>query len=90
MLAFDGRIDWQPQDAGDEAVRDLVDRHQRSDKGFGPALGPDAATYLRALLVGSAGELLVETSDWVLSDGRPCDPGGPARRLRNRDGRAVA
>jgi hypothetical protein len=69
VLSFDGRIEWRPRDDGDAGVRDLVDRHQHGDKGFGPALGPDAVAKLRALLVGDRGELLVEASDWVLGEG---------------------
>ena len=34
-------------------VRDLVNRHQRIDKGFGPALGPDAAEFGGAGVCGS-------------------------------------
>ena len=46
-LTYDGRIACTPEDAGDAGVRDLVNRHQRRDKGFGSALGPEAG--LRAV-----------------------------------------
>lgn len=69
VLTFDGRIEWRPRDEGDAAARDLVNRHQHGDKGFGPALGPDAVAALRALLAGAGGELLVDSSDWVLGEG---------------------
>ncbi|HEX5078507.1 MAG TPA: class I SAM-dependent methyltransferase, partial [Geminicoccaceae bacterium] len=39
-LSFDGRLAWQPALAEDERVRARFLRHQRRDKGFGPALGP--------------------------------------------------
>ncbi|MEZ5419027.1 MAG: class I SAM-dependent methyltransferase [Vicinamibacterales bacterium] len=42
-LTYDGEIECVPPAADDRLVRDLVNRHQRTDKGFGPALGPDAA-----------------------------------------------
>lgn len=41
-LTFDGTIAWQPPMPLDAEVATLVNRHQRGDKTFGPALGPDA------------------------------------------------
>ena len=41
-LNYDGRIKCAPGDPDDAAIVALVNRHQRTDKGFGPALGPDA------------------------------------------------
>ena len=58
-----------PPDPTDAAVAELVNRHQRTDKGFGPALGPDAVPALRRLLADAPGELLVERSDWRLGPG---------------------
>ena len=49
-LTYDGSIVWEPALAGDERVREQVNRHQRTDKGFGPALGPNAAATLAILL----------------------------------------
>lgn len=45
-LTFDGRVDWAPEDPDDAPLRDALLGHQRRDKGFGPALGPDAADYM--------------------------------------------
>ena len=42
-LTYDGRIELTPADAGDAAIVAAVNTHQRTDKGFGPALGPAAA-----------------------------------------------
>jgi SAM-dependent methyltransferase len=42
-LSYDGRIAFEPDDPFDQRVVDAVNRHQQGDKGFGPALGPDAA-----------------------------------------------
>jgi hypothetical protein len=65
VLSYDGRIDWQPAHPLDPAVRDLVNQHQRTDKGFGPALGPDAAPALARLLPGAE----LAPSDWRLGTG---------------------
>jgi hypothetical protein len=42
-LSYDGRIAFEPFDATDDAVIAAVNQHQRTDKGFGPALGPAGA-----------------------------------------------
>jgi hypothetical protein len=65
-LSFDGRIAWEPADPLDPPVHELVGVHQRTDKGFGPALGPAAADALPALLATDDGKLTSATSDWSL------------------------
>jgi hypothetical protein len=42
-LSYDGVVALTPAAHHDAAVIAAVNRHQRTDKGFGPALGPDAA-----------------------------------------------
>jgi hypothetical protein len=42
-LTYDGRAELKPADPIDRHIVDAVNRHQRTDKGFGPALGPSAA-----------------------------------------------
>jgi hypothetical protein len=42
-LSYDGRAELTPNDPLDERIVAAVNRHQRGDKGFGPALGPEAA-----------------------------------------------
>jgi SAM-dependent methyltransferase len=42
-LDYDGRRHCEPAEPGDAAAHAAFDRHQRRDKGFGPALGPRAA-----------------------------------------------
>jgi hypothetical protein len=54
-----------PEDA---VVRDLVNRHQRTDKGFGPAAGPDAAARVVACLAERGYHVEHEASDWRLSE----------------------
>lgn len=43
-LSYDGRIEFTPPDSFDRKIIDAVNAHQRTDKGFGPALGPLAAS----------------------------------------------
>jgi hypothetical protein len=42
-LSYDGRGELEPADPLDRRIVDAVNRHQHTDKGFGPALGPSAA-----------------------------------------------
>ena len=42
-LSYDGVVAWSDEDPEDALVLDAVNAHQRTDKGLGTALGPDAA-----------------------------------------------
>jgi SAM-dependent methyltransferase len=64
VLSYDGRVTLEPALEADALVIGLVDRHQRTDKGFGPALGPDAALALGRALHAAGETPLVATSDW--------------------------
>ena len=64
-LTYDGVIAWSPEHKADVLVTDLVNRHQRTDKGFGPALGPDAATFTAPYAARNL-RWIIEPSDWVL------------------------
>jgi SAM-dependent methyltransferase len=71
-LSFDGRLAWDPVLAEDVMIRDRFVAHQGTDKGFGPALGPDAAAHLAALLERHGHAVTTVTSDWRLgADDRP-------------------
>lgn len=65
-LSYDGFIAWEPALAGDEEVREQVNRHQRTDKGFGPALGPDATGALTVRLRELGYEVMTRPSPWRL------------------------
>lgn len=43
-LSYDGRIEMSPHHLHDGAIVAAMNAHQRGDKGFGPALGPTAAS----------------------------------------------
>ena len=66
-LGYDGRIVCSPEDPDDGAIVTLVNEHQRTDKGFGPALGPDA-TDRAVRCFGDLGYRVERApSDWVLT-----------------------
>ncbi len=66
VLNYDGRISWQPEAQFDAQTADLLNEHQRGDKGFGPAMGPLAGHTL-AQLLSHRQQTLVEQSDWQIT-----------------------
>jgi hypothetical protein len=66
-LSYDGRIECSPPEPEDDEVRRLVNQHQRTDKGFGDALGPQAAMRAVELLSRTGYETRFERSDWALN-----------------------
>jgi hypothetical protein len=64
-LSYDGRAELSPSDPSDAAVVAAVNRHQRTDKGFGPALGPTAAHAAIARFERLGYSVVHDTSDWV-------------------------
>ena len=66
-LTYDGRIACDPADVDDEPVRALVNQHQHGEKGFGPALGPDATRVAEACFRAEGYDVCVTASDWVLA-----------------------
>lgn len=65
-LSYDGRLTCEPPDPLDARVRTLVNAHQRTDKGFGAALGPEATDAAAAAFRAEGFDVTVATSDWVL------------------------
>ena len=66
-ITHDGRIDLTPADSFDAAVLAAVKAHQRSDKGFGPALGATAASFAITRLQSLGYSVVQGTSDWVIA-----------------------
>ena len=66
-LSYDGRITWRPGLAFDDAITTLLNRHQRGDKGLGPAAGPQAAAYASERLQQGGYTVRQGHSDWRLT-----------------------
>ncbi|MCK0207976.1 class I SAM-dependent methyltransferase [Starkeya koreensis] len=66
VLNYDGAACWEPSSPLDTAIRDAFNRHQRGDKGFGPALGPDACDALAELLARHGYRVRQGASPWRL------------------------
>jgi hypothetical protein len=65
-LTYNGRITWSPLEAEDDVIRRLVNRHQRTDKGFGPALGPEARVRAEQYFTRVGYAVTRAPSDWEL------------------------
>lgn len=63
-LNVDGRIEWSVPADGDADVAALFAGHQRRDKGFGPALGPDAPARAARCLAAAGYSVRQARSDW--------------------------
>jgi hypothetical protein len=68
-LTYDGRLAFAPVEPEDDDVLQLVNAHQRTDKGFGVALGPDAADAAAKHFAAAGYHVERDASDWVLTSG---------------------
>lgn len=65
LLTYDGRMQWSPADASDAVLARAF--HRVSDKGFGPALGPDAAFALDVALGERGAATQLRDSYWRIA-----------------------
>ncbi len=65
-LNYDGRVTLDPGHSFDQEIVAAVNRHQRRDKGFGPALGPAAAAQAIEKLEQVGYSVVQGGSDWML------------------------
>jgi hypothetical protein len=65
-LNYDGQVQCLPHDSEDEWLMGLVNRHQQSEKGFGPALGPDATRYACDVFKRLGFQWRISASDWLI------------------------
>jgi hypothetical protein len=63
-LSYDGRIGFAPSDPLDTEITAAVNAHQRTDKGFGPALGLAAAATAIARFEALGYSVIQGRSDW--------------------------
>ncbi|WP_082352605.1 class I SAM-dependent methyltransferase, partial [Rhizobium sp. AAP43] len=67
-LNYDGQMVWSVVHPLDAAVTADFNRHQRLDKGFGAALGPDSTHHLAGALSAFHYRVLTAESPWVLDE----------------------
>jgi len=65
-LSYDGRVAFTPPDPSDAAVVGAVNTHQRTDKGFGAALGPAAADVALTRFAALGYAVVQGAADWQM------------------------
>ncbi|MBT8146570.1 MAG: class I SAM-dependent methyltransferase [Gammaproteobacteria bacterium] len=65
-LNYDGTTDWEPAHPLDKTVLAAFNRDQRQDKGFGPALGPDAGRCMAEIFSKAGFVVHTAESPWQL------------------------
>ena len=65
-LNYDGLTEWDPVHPLDATVLEVFNRDQLTDKGFGPALGPNATDYLQQVFKGLGFTVQLAPSPWRL------------------------
>jgi hypothetical protein len=65
-LSYEGTIELAPRDPLDAAIIAAANAHQRTDKGFGPALGPAAADAAIARFKSLGYSVKYGRSDWMI------------------------
>ena len=66
VLIYNGVEEWTPAHVADAAMLAAFHRHQTTDKGFGPAAGPDSGPILKRLLEAHGYDVEGGASDWRL------------------------
>ena len=70
VLTYDGREDWQPPHPADAGTQAAFADHQRGDKGFGPAAGPDACEVMAEAFRKTGFAVSTGDSSWLIDDDR--------------------
>jgi hypothetical protein len=66
-LTYNGCSNWFPHHSDDAEILAAFHLHQRRNKGFGPAAGPEAASILCELLRAQGYQIVVGDSSWKLT-----------------------
>ncbi len=77
VLTYDGRETWQPPHPADARMLAAFHHHQRSDKGFGPAAGPEATDIMAEAFRKAGFAVSTGESPWQIDEGQS----GLAREL---------
>ena len=66
-ITYDGRSSCDPVEPEDDMVRELMNRHQRTDKGLGgPAAGPEGSAVAERVFEAAGYQVERAASDWSL------------------------
>jgi SAM-dependent methyltransferase len=68
-LNYDGQMAWTDEHRLDREITAVFNSHQRTDKGFGVSLGPDAWSVLADAMRGHGYTVRIAESPWILAKG---------------------
>jgi len=70
-LSYNGESHAVPREPEDDEIRALMNRHQRTDKGFAPAAGPDASAAAARVFEAVGYDVQRERTNWLLGPELP-------------------
>jgi SAM-dependent methyltransferase len=66
VLTYDGTEQWLPAHTADASILKAFHSHQKTDKGFGVAAGPDAAAIMQRELAARGFQVSLASSPWQI------------------------
>ena len=66
VLTYDGSERWLPAHRADASILKAFHAHQKTDKGFGVAAGPEAATIMQRELIARGFQVALAPSPWQI------------------------
>jgi hypothetical protein len=66
VLTYDGNEQWLPAHHADDAMLKAFHAHQKTDKGFGVAAGPDASAIMQRELATRGFQVTLAPSPWQI------------------------
>ena len=66
VLTYDGSEQWQPTHTADDRMLKAFHAHQKTDKGFGVAAGPDATSIMQRELTARGFQVTLASSPWKI------------------------
>jgi hypothetical protein len=66
VLTYDGVEQWLPAHTADVSILKAFHAHQKTDKGFGVAAGPDAAAIMQRELAARGFQVMLAPSPWQI------------------------
>ncbi len=66
VLTYDGSEQWRPPHSADSAILKAFHAHQKTDKGFGVAAGPDATSVMQRELTARGFQVTLASSPWKI------------------------
>lgn len=67
-LCFNGMVKWTPSNIFDKYILSFFNNHQRTDKGFGSALGFKSIDFLKRYAIKKDMNITTKNSPWVINN----------------------